>query len=332
MENIKEYKKDFSQLGLMFVIGYMIIMVAQTSVAAIVFHLKPEWQGNMNVIILLSAVPMYLIGMPILIFLVSRLPGRTPQKHKMKPGQFVLSFIMCIAIMYVSNFISVFLASIIETLKGRPVNNEVANLAASADMRLTFVYMVLLAPIFEEFIFRKLIVDKTLKYSEGADIVLSCVMFGLFHGNISQCLYAATMGMFLAFLYVKTGNLKITIGIHMLINFMGSIVSILVMKLIHYEELMKIMEKPVEEQTGLLMRNVMENLPGWLLYMLYGCVIMGLMIAGVVMLIVFRKRFVIKPGEVVLPKGQRFSIMFLNVGMILYCLLFIGVIIAQLLM
>ena len=113
---------------------------------------------------------------------------------------------------------------------------------------------------------------------------------------------------------------------------MGSIVSILVMKLIHYEELMKIMEKPVEEQTGLLMRNVMENLPGWLLYMLYGCVIMGLMIAGVVMLIVFRKRFVIKPGEVVLPKGQRFKIMFLNVGMILYCLLFIGVIIAQLLM
>ncbi len=332
MENIKEYKKDFSQLGLMFVIGYIIIMVAQTSVAAIVFHLKPEWQGNMNVIILLSAVPMYLIGMPILIFLVSRLPGRTPQKHKMKPGQFVLSFIMCIAIMYVSNFITVILASIIETLKGSPVNNEVANLAASADMRLTFVYMVLLAPIFEEFIFRKLIVDKTLKYGEGAAIVLSGVMFGLFHGNISQCLYAATMGMFLAFLYVKTGNLKITIGIHMLINFMGSIVSILVMKLIHYEELMKIMEKPVEEQTGLLMRNVMENLPGWLLYMLYGCVIMGLMIAGVVMLIVFRKRFVIKPGEVVLPKGQRFSIMFLNVGMILYCLLFIGVIIAQLLM
>lgn len=332
MENVKEYKKDFSRLGLIYVIGYIIINVASVSVSKIVFYLKPEWQGNMNVILLLSAVSMYLIGMPILIFLVSRLPGRTPQKHKMKPGEFVLAFIMCIAIMYANNFIGVTLVSIIGSLKGSPVNNVVMDMASTADMRLTFVYMVLLAPVLEEFIFRKLIVDKTLKYGEGAAIVISGVMFGLFHGNISQCLYAAAMGMFLAFLYVKTGNLKITIGIHMLINFMGSIVSILVMKLINYEELVAIMGKPVEEQTGLLMRNVVENLTGWLLYILYGCIIMGLMAAGLIMLVVYRKRFVIKPGEVVLPKGQRFNIMFLNVGMILYCLLLIGVIIAQLLM
>lgn len=331
LEKILEYKKDFSKLGLRYLIGYIILSIIQVCVMLIAFFCQPEWQNNINAILLLSALPMYLAGMPILIALVSRLPGKAPEKHKMKFGQMVLAFIMCIAIMYASNFIGVILVSIIEALKGGVVDNTVAELASNADIRLIFVYMVLLAPVFEEFIFRKLLIDRTLKYGQGTAIVMSGVMFGLYHGNISQCIYATTLGMFLAFLYVKTGNLKITIGFHMLVNFMGSIVSVLVMKLINISELQEIVEKPMEEQAALLMQHVMENLAGYIVYMLYACVLMGLMVAGIIMLIVFRKRFAIEPGEVALPKGQRFNVMFVNVGMILYSLFFVGVIIAQLL-
>ncbi|MCM1186537.1 MAG: CPBP family intramembrane metalloprotease [Lachnoclostridium sp.] len=331
MENMKEYKKDFSRIGFLYLLAYIIIMAASLVISTIAFRLRPDWYGDMNVIIVLSALPMYLIGMPILALLTRRLPGRTPQKHTMKFGQFILAFIMCVGIMYASNFITVAIAGLVGSLKGSPVDNTVADIAAGADTWVTFGYMVLIAPVFEELIFRKLIVDKTLKYGQGVAIVMSGVMFGLFHGNINQCLYAATMGMFLAFLYAKTGNIKITIGIHMLVNFIGSIISVQVLKLIDYEGLLDIMEEPVEQQTTLLMRHIMENFPGYMIYMLYACIIMGLMVAGVILLIVYRKRFVMEPGEVALPKGQRFKTMFLNAGMILYCLFFVGVIIEQLL-
>lgn len=333
MENYKEYKKDFSRLGMRYVIGTIIITAAQAIVSAIVAKLRPEWLDNANAVLLLAALPMYLIGMPILVALVNRLPGKTPEKHHMKPGHFVVAFIMCIAIMYSSNLIGTFIVMIVGMLKGNAVDNVVLDIATSANMGITFVYMVILAPILEEFIFRKLIVDKTLKYGQGVAIVMSGVMFGLFHGNLSQFVYAATMGMFLAFLYVKTGNLKITIGIHMIVNFMGAIVSVLILDLIHYDELMELtMNASAQEQNALIMNYVMNNLAGWIVYLLYAFMMLALLVTGIILLIVFRKRFVLEPGEVVLPKGKRFSTMFLNVGMVLYCIIWIGTIIAQLVM
>ena len=88
--------------------------------------------------------------------------------------------------------------------------------------------------------------------------MVSGLMFGLFHGNLNQFVYAFVLGLFLAFLYVKTGNLKITIALHMMINFVGGIVSSWLMRMIdltEYEELMQKMDwkgsgslKPTEKR------------------------------------------------------------------------------------
>lgn len=331
MENYKEYKKDFSKLGLAYVIGTIIIIAVQSIVSFAAARWKPEWLRDSNMYLLLAVVPMYLIGMPILIALVNTLPGKAPEKHKMKLGHFCLALIMCFAIMYGSNIIGSILVAIIGMIKDSAVDNVVVDIASNANMGLTFVYMVLMAPVLEEFVFRKLIVDRTVKYGQGAAIVMSGLMFGLFHGNLSQFVYATALGMFLAFLYVKTGDLKITIGIHMVVNFMGAIVSVLVLKLIHYDELLWYTEHlDTQAQMDALMDFIMENAVGWLVYFAYAFMIFALLITGIILLIVFRKRFALAPGEVVLPKGKRFSTMFINVGMILYCVIWIGQIILQL--
>ena len=64
--------------------------------------------------------------------------------------------------------------------------------------------------------------------------------------------------------------------------------------------------------------------------MIYFCMIIAMVIAGIVLFIVFRKRFVMNPGEVQIPKGKRFRTVFLNIGMILYCVFWIVEIILQL--
>ena len=114
--------------------------------------------------------------------------------------------------MYCGNLVGTLITTVVGTLKGSAVDNALMTYATESNMIVTFIYMVICAPILEEYIFRKLIVDRTVKYGQGVAIVLSGLMFGLFHGNLNQFAYAFLLGMFLAFLYVKTGNLKITIG------------------------------------------------------------------------------------------------------------------------
>lgn len=329
-EDLKAVQKHFSGLGGRFIIGTVIIFAVQILAAKIVGAVKPQWLLNPDISLMVSMLPMYLIGMPILILLVKKLPAQTVEKHRMKPGQFVLAAFMCFALMYISNFVGIILTAIIGALKGGLVQNTLVNIASSISPLAAFLYMVICAPVMEELIFRKLIVDRTVRYGQGVAVLVSGLMFGLFHGNLNQFIYAFGLGAFFAFVYVKTGNLKITIGLHMVINFLGSIVSMAVLGLIDLEGLLKLQEGGM--QPDAVMNYMTENLAGWLVYMAYLLFILAVVITGVVLWIValVKKRFVLEKGEVVIPRGRRFRTVFLNVGMGIYCIAWIGMIIFQL--
>lgn len=325
-------KKQLSKLGFYFLIGTIVIYALQYAFMALIQWCMPQWMENMTGSLIVSMAPLYLLGMPILIALVRRMPATAPAKHRMKGWQFLLALIMCFGVMYLANYAGVFLTFLISLFKGAAVSNDIMVIATTANMGVTFVIMVLIAPVYEEYIFRKLIVDRTIRYGQGVAVVLSGLMFGLFHGNLNQFVYAMALGMFLAFLYLKTGELKITIGIHMLVNFMGSVVSVLLLKAIRYEELIALQENMTspEEYTNQLMQLVMDNLAGYVAYMGYALLIFGSIIAAIVLFIVFRKRLVLEKGELVIPKGKRFRTIILNPGMAAYCIFWLVMIIWQL--
>lgn len=195
--------------------------------------------------------------------------------------------------------------------------------ATGSNMIVTFLYMVICAPILEEYIFRKLIVDRTVKYGQGVAVVLSGLMFGLFHGNLNQFAYAFLLGMFLAFLYVKTGELKVTLGLHMCINFMGAVVSVLLLKAIHLEEYQEVIMNGADSQA--VMDYMMKYLPGWIGYMIYVLFILAVLVTGIVLFIVYRKKLKLEPGQI--AKGRRFKTVIGNPGMICYCVFWIAMII-----
>ena len=165
--------------------------------------------------------------------------------------------------------------------------------------------MVLCAPVFEEFIFRKLLIDRAAVYGEGVAVVLSGVMFGLFHGNLNQFAYAFLLGIFFGFIYVKTGKIRYTVILHMVINFMGSVVSTWVMNAMNAEktiEALQLFQSNPDEG----MAALQSVLPGLLLVGIYVLLIFGVVIAGIVLLIVKRRKFRLMPGEVVIPKENGF--------------------------
>lgn len=329
-ETLRMARKHFSKLGLGFIIGTVVIFAVQLLAMGAVEVLKPEWMRDPNIALTISIVPMYLIGMPVLILIVRRLPAQAPLRHSMKAGHFILAAFMSFAVMYLSNIVGMILTTVIGFLKGGTVQNTIANVAMSVSPLVALIYMVICAPIMEEFVFRKLIVDRTVRYGQAVAAIVSGLMFGLFHGNLNQFVYAFTLGVFLAFLYIKTGNLKVTIGLHMIINFFGSIVSMTVLELIDLEGLVRLEESGM--QPDAMMAYFFENMVGWLAYMCYAVFIVAAVITGVVLWIValVKKKFSFAKGEVVIPKGKRFRTVILNVGMTIYCLAWIAMIIFQL--
>lgn len=294
------YKKDFSGLGFRMACSALLIFAIQTAGQYIVAAIKPEWTGNMDIMLASTMVPLYVLGYPLTFLIMRNREKRTIEKHKMTIGQLILAFMMSYGLMIAGNLIGVMITLGIGVLKGNEVTNPLMSVVTSGNIWISAIYIVLLAPVFEEFLFRKLICDRVAKYGQGTAIVVSGLMFGLFHGNLNQFFYAFFLGSFFAFIYLKTGELKYTIGLHMVINFIGSVLG------------------------GLLLQNVdMETPMGLIIFALYALCVYGIALAGGVLFLVNRQKMKLQAGEITIEKGSRFKTVICNVGMIVYCLLFL---------
>lgn len=330
MEELQQAKKVFSRLGWCYITGTVIVYVLQIVVGYFLGILKPEWANNMSMSmsLILSGLVTYGCGMPVIVLMAQGMESQTIERHKMKWWQFVVALIMCYSLMYVSNIVGNIITAGIGMWKGSAVDNDLVSYVTDSSMLVNFVLMVVVAPIVEEYVFRKVIVDRTVKYGQGIAIVTSGLMFGLFHGNLNQFAYAVGLGAFFAFIYIKTGNLKITIGMHAIINFMGSIVAGQLLKMLNYDALLA----ADQEGMGAMQNLIMENLGAWMLFGVYAIFLFFVILVGIVFFIVFFKRFKVEPGTVQIPKGKAFEVLILNPGMLTFCIIWLVLIVLQLFM
>ena len=78
----------------------------------------------------------------------------------------------------------------------------------------TFISVVILAPIFEELIFRGMILNTLTKYNKMFAIIVTSILFGLLHLNITQAIPAFFMSLVLCYMYVQTDSILVTILAH----------------------------------------------------------------------------------------------------------------------
>jgi len=83
----------------------------------------------------------------------------------------------------------------------------------------TFFSMVIVAPIFEEIFMRGIILVGLLKrYSPKKSIIISALIFGIWHFNVVQSVNATLIGLILGVIYYKTNSLILCITLHMTNN------------------------------------------------------------------------------------------------------------------
>ena len=87
-----------------------------------------------------------------------------------------------------------------------------------------FLSVILFGPVVEELLFRGLIFNEIDKIKGGATpIILSGLLFGLFHREPVQVVYSSILGIILGFVYSKTRSLPLVIFMHMLNNLVATL-------------------------------------------------------------------------------------------------------------
>lgn len=80
------------------------------------------------------------------------------------------------------------------------------------------ITIAVIPPIVEELLFRGMVLNSLRKYGDGFAIVASALLFGLYHGNFVQMVFAFLAGLVMALVVVRTGSLWTSILIHFVNN------------------------------------------------------------------------------------------------------------------
>lgn len=213
--------------------NYLIYAICTIAFPIIIFNIignNSEIVGNINFSLIISAICNYILPFPILLFLMKKLESEKLEKDSLKITTFLLYFCISFTLMIIGNIIGLAVTALIGTAIQSDIANPIQTLINSSDIMLNLIIISIIGPIFEELIFRKLLVDRTIKYGAKISIILSATLFGLMHGNLNQFFYAFLLGGFFAYVYIKTGKIIYPIILHISLNLMGSVLSLFVIE------------------------------------------------------------------------------------------------------
>ena len=222
-------KKFFSKIGFNYLI-YAICTIAFPLIILSIIGIDSDLGNNINVKLIVSAVCNYILPFPILFYLMKKLDSDRLETKSLNIQTFLLYFCISFTLMIIGNIIGLALTALIGNLIQSDVANPIQTLINSSDIMLNLIIISIIGPIFEELFFRKLLIDRTIKYGARISIILSATLFGLMHGNLNQFFYAFLLGGFFAYVYIKTGKIIYTILLHISLNLIGSVFSLFVIE------------------------------------------------------------------------------------------------------
>ena len=301
-------KKFFSNIGTSYFALGLSALIFQVIIIAIVALYYPSVTGNISALSIISTICNYILPFPLFYYLMKKITSYKLEKNGINAKTFVLYIGITLTLMWIGNIIGLLITALIGGATQNDISNPVQTLINNTSIWFNLIFVSILAPIFEELFFRKFLIDRTIKYGAKASIILSAVIFGLYHGNLNQFFYAFLMGGFFAYVYTKTGKITYTIALHMIVNLLGSVASLIVVNSVK------------NLQSGVEIIDII----------VIGIYLVILLLSLLLGIIGFTKYKEVKFDEPETKLAQPLRTMFINPGMIFFILLFIFEIILQL--
>lgn len=293
---LKEMRRCFSRVGLVYSFYLIAAPLSQLAIMTILMVTGIASRMDDGIYMLTGILSMYPVAVPLTAFFTKWIPKRG------KVGQESWSFgklcgilVVAMGVLYIGNIIGNILMALAGMAKGEPILNELNTLVTSMEPWTLIAAVVVIAPIIEELVFRKFLLDRIAGYGDWTAMLVSGFLFGIAHGNFFQFFYAFGLGMIFSYVYLRTGKIAYTIGFHMLINFWGSVMPL---------GLLKVIEKNVFLGGLMSLSNIM--------------VMAGFIICAVILLAVCWKDLRFLPADDRVKGAKRAAAVWINVGMILF--------------
>ena len=204
------------------------LMTVVTTVLAILLQLflpLPDWFFGGGVTLLC-----YALVLPLMFRVLDRVPEVRIGKKKMRIRKFLLFFVLAQGLGVLFNLVGNLVNFGFSMVTGRDMYgmNPVNVMMEQMDV-ITVLYVCVLGPAIEEYIFRWKLLNRLRPYGEKAAILYTALMFGLMHGNVTQFLYATVIGILLGYMAVKTGRMLYNTLLHILVNSLSMLLSVILM-------------------------------------------------------------------------------------------------------
>lgn len=289
--------------------GWFFIFPIKFASAALTLICPEFYEAHFTTIyLLMNAFNVSVLGCLIMGITMRNLPTVKIEKRSLKFGQILLLIMMVYGLSQVGALMGMPIHTVLSSVTyfgGNSTEDAFSSLKTSmilgSNPFIRLITVGIIPAIFEEMLFRKFLIDKTLRHGEFFSCAMSGIMFGLWHGNFQQFFFAFFLGVLFAFIYIRTGKIIYTMILHASLNIITSSVTVELLS-----ELLKRMEPVLAD--GTLEPNVDPDallksiLPLLLVIMLWLLILTGMQIAGFVMVIVRRKKFKLIPIVGELPR------------------------------
>lgn len=228
----------------------------------------------------------YAIGLPLMLLILRPVPmPPAPPRRRVTGTQFGALVLVSYAVVYLSNLIGLGVNAAISALRGQQAGEPLQDMVSVSSPWIIFLFGVVIAPLVEEWIFRRVLLRRLSPWGEPVAIFGSAFLFGLFHGNFGQFFYAFAVGVVFAYVALRTGGIRYTVALHFLVNLLGMTVA-----------------QAVDGSA--------------LLTAIYGWVILSAVVGGVVILLRHRHKIRLREGNSPLPPEEKRELFLKNSGMI----------------
>lgn len=283
------------------VFGWFFIFLIKFAAAMLTMFCYDFYKSHYtSIYLMMNSFNVCVVGTLVLFIVLRKIPAVRIEKRKMKIGQLFLLIMMMYGLSQVGSMMGLPIETVLTIPSSLNASSEDAlkalqdNIIFSSDTFVRIICVGILPAVFEELLFRKFMIDRTIRYGEFISCAMSGIMFGLWHGNFQQFFYAFFVGVLFAFVYIRTGNIIYTMILHASMNLVTSTITVGLIG-----ELLKRMGFDLGNgtvDTGLDYDRIIESvLPLLLLLLLWVMILLGFQIAGFVLLIVKRKNFKLVP-------------------------------------
>ena len=287
----KGTKKIFSRLGFSIAtytaLSLALILLAQAVVMLAFGTARAEKIISSNYFIWGSQlVFMYAISFPVLYAMTRGVPRKIKKKSKMDIEELFMLFFIAQLAQFIGSNISNLIINLVYLISGRDISGSANDLIMNTPIWIIIIVAVIIGPIFEELIFRRILIDRLSPFGEKFAIITTAIAFGIFHGNLDQLIYTTALGFIFGYVYSVTRDIRYSIGLHMVFNFFGAVPVMLV-----YDSAEKIYSLP--EETLMNPEALLEYMPELMAVYGYSIVQLAFVGLGVYFLVkcVKQKRF-----------------------------------------